>query len=196
MVQRQRRRRGIDARLTVYGTGPLLESLRVAAAGLPVDFAGFTSDRATFALALATADVVLAPGPAETFGLSALEALAAGAPVVAAAGAAVDELLQGAHGLAGEGAALSGEAFADAVARVMARPVAVRRAAARTLAERHPWSRTVDAMLAALRSCSARISGSSSGAGPSTGMVGATSWIDNVATAEAGSPQLVRQSVN
>lgn len=120
------RRRGIDAQLTVFGTGPLLASLRVAAAGLPVEFAGFTSDRATFAWALATADVVLAPGPAETFGLSALEALAAGTPVVAASGAAVDELLQGAHGSAGEGAAWSGDAFAAAVVRVVARPAAPR----------------------------------------------------------------------
>ena len=139
------RRRGIDASLTVYGSGPLLAALREHAVGLPVQFAGFTADRATFAHALATADVVLAPGPAETFGLSALEALASGTPVVATEGAAVAELLEADGGAAGRGAAPHGEAFADAVERMLAGPD--RRRAARALAERYPWSRTVDAMV-------------------------------------------------
>ena len=39
-------------------------------------FTGFISSRAAVATLLATADVVLAPGPVETFGLAALEALA------------------------------------------------------------------------------------------------------------------------
>jgi alpha-1,6-mannosyltransferase len=141
------RRRGVDARLTVYGTGPLRESLEERAVGLPVEFAGFTADRATFARALATADVVLAPGPAETFGLSAIEALAAGTPVVATAGAAVADLVQQARD-AGAAAAPDGESFAAGVLEVLSRPEAVRRSAARTLAERYPWSRTVDTMLA------------------------------------------------
>jgi alpha-1,6-mannosyltransferase len=39
-------------------------------------FAGFLSGRADLATLLASADVAIAPGPAETFGLAALEALA------------------------------------------------------------------------------------------------------------------------
>ncbi|MHA3704633.1 glycosyltransferase [Jatrophihabitans sp. YIM 134969] len=142
------RARGVDARLTVYGAGPLRDALQAQAVGLPVEFTGFTADKAGFARALAGADVVLAPGPAETFGLSALEALAAGTPVVAADGAAVAELLRTAQGFAGRGAALDGHAFADAVLDVLAQPETGRRAAARALAERYPWSRTVDLMLA------------------------------------------------
>jgi alpha-1,6-mannosyltransferase len=143
--------RGVPVHLTVYGAGPLRDQLAAQTAGSPVELAGFTSDKATFARALASADVVLAPGPAETFGLSALEALASGTPVVAAQGAAVAELLQGAHGRAGSGAALDGESFADAVLRVLTVPEEVRRAAARSLAERYPWSTTVAGMLAVHR---------------------------------------------
>src|SRR3712207_7820352 len=45
-------------------------------------FAGHIADRSAVAALLASADVVVAPGPVETFGLAALEALACGTPVV------------------------------------------------------------------------------------------------------------------
>ena len=51
---------------------------------------------------LATADVVLAPGPVETFGLAALEALACGTPVVVNAASALPEVI-GPAGLAADG---------------------------------------------------------------------------------------------
>src|ERR1700747_1214989 len=75
-------RAGIEARLVVVGDGPLRARLQRQAARLPIDFTGFISDRHTVAALLASADVALAPGPHETFGLAALESLACGTPVV------------------------------------------------------------------------------------------------------------------
>jgi alpha-1,6-mannosyltransferase len=65
---------GIDAKLVVVGEGPMRSRLERQAAGLPVDFTGFIGCRNTVATILATADVALAPGPHETFGLNALDA--------------------------------------------------------------------------------------------------------------------------
>jgi alpha-1,6-mannosyltransferase len=75
---------GIDAVLVVAGDGPLRGRLERAARrkALPVQFAGFVTDPKHLATLLASADVVVAPGPVETFGLAALEALACGTPVV------------------------------------------------------------------------------------------------------------------
>ncbi len=68
--------------LVVAGDGPLRRPLQASAARLPVRFLGHVASRESLAKLLATADVVIAPSPAETFGLSALEALASGTPVV------------------------------------------------------------------------------------------------------------------
>lgn len=140
------RGRGVDVALTVLGGGPLAARMRRAAVGLPVEFAGFTRDRDVLAARLAAADVLLAPGPAETFGLAALEALACGTPVVAAAGAAVAELVATTPA-AGRAAGPTGEEIATAVEEVLAVAAPVRRRAARALAERYPWSAAVDAVL-------------------------------------------------
>jgi alpha-1,6-mannosyltransferase len=81
------------ARLVVAGSGPLGRRLAGLAGGLPVGLLGHLGDRRALAALLASADVVLAPGPVETFGLAALEALASGTPVVAARTGALPELL-------------------------------------------------------------------------------------------------------
>ncbi|NUR26555.1 MAG: glycosyltransferase [Catenulispora sp.] len=135
---------GIPVHLDVYGTGSQRDHLSRAAAGLPISLHGHVSDRATLAARLAAADVVLAPGPAETFGLSVLEALACGTPVVTADTGGAPELLAP---FAGRSASATGPAIAAAVTEVMSWPEATRRAAARTRAEQYPWSRTTDAML-------------------------------------------------
>jgi alpha-1,6-mannosyltransferase len=140
------RARGVDARLTVVGAGPLGMQLAAAAEGLPVRFTGHLHDRAAVAELLAGADVALAPCPVESFGLSVLEALAAGTPVVVADGGAAVELLGGGCGRA---AAPDPESMADAVTALLAVPG--RRAAARARAERYPWSSTIDGMLLAHR---------------------------------------------
>ncbi len=70
------------ATLALVGTGPREARLRAQAEGLAVRWLPFERDRARVADLLAAADLYLAPGPAETFGLSALEALASGTPVL------------------------------------------------------------------------------------------------------------------
>jgi alpha-1,6-mannosyltransferase len=138
------RAQGLPVRLVVAGDGPLRESLeRIAARdGLPVTFACFLRGRTDLAALLASADVAIAPGPAETFGLAALEALACGTPVVVSAESALPEVVGEA------GASVAGEDLASGVADVLSRPEADRRAAARARAERYGWPGAVQAFLA------------------------------------------------
>jgi alpha-1,6-mannosyltransferase len=140
-------RRGRRAVLVVAGDGPLRGRLeqRARERGLPVTFLGHVLDRDTLGALQASADVALAPGPAETFGLAALEAMACGTPVVASASSALPEVI----GSAGATAADHGEAFADAVETLLERPVAERRDSARARAECFGWGAAVDAFLVA-----------------------------------------------
>ncbi|MEU4527896.1 glycosyltransferase [Micromonospora ureilytica] len=137
------RRAGVPAVLVLAGDGPLRGALARRAAGLPVTFTGFLPDRAAVAALLASADVVLAPGPVETFGLAGLEALACGTPVVVNAASALPEVV-GAAGLAAYG---SGVSMAAAVTRLTARPEARRRRAARARAEEFGWPAAVAGFL-------------------------------------------------
>ncbi|MFD7711651.1 glycosyltransferase [Streptomyces sp. NPDC059786] len=140
-------RRGERARLVVAGDGPLRGRLEARARErkLPVTFLGHVADRVELGALQASADLCLAPGPAETFGLAALEAMACGTPVVASASSALSEVI----GSAGAVAADDGEAFADAVRMLLARPPGERRQAARARAECFGWKTAVDAFLAA-----------------------------------------------
>ena len=142
-------RRGRQARLVVAGDGPLRADLQRQAAGLPVEFVGFVSSQPSLAALLATADVLLAPGPVETFGLAALEALASGTPIVANSQSALSEVLGSEAGLT----ACHGirRCITDAVEEILDRPVGQRRRAARTRAEGYPWSATVSGFLSAHR---------------------------------------------
>jgi alpha-1,6-mannosyltransferase len=140
--------RGVDAVLVVAGDGPLRAPLTRRAAGLPVWYLGYIADPSVLAALLATADVVLAPGPIETFGLAALEALACGTPVVVDAASALPEVVG-----TDAGACVSGEgsAFADGVLDLLARPEAVRRRRARRRAEQFGWPAAVAGFLAVHR---------------------------------------------
>ncbi|GAA3022375.1 glycosyltransferase [Streptomyces glomeratus] len=140
-------RRGRRVVLVVAGDGPLRARLeqRAQERRLPVTFLGHVRDRDLLGALQATADVCLAPGPAETFGLAALEAMACGTPVVASAFSALPEVI----GSAGATAVNSGDAFADAVDLLMGRSEAERREAARARAECFGWKTAVDAFLAA-----------------------------------------------
>ena len=100
---------------------------------------------ATLAALQASADVCLAPGPAETFGLAALEAMACGTPVVVSASSALPEVI----GSAGAVAADHGDAFADAVDMLLGPPRAGAAETARARAECFGWNTAVDAFLAA-----------------------------------------------
>jgi alpha-1,6-mannosyltransferase len=135
----------VPAVLVVAGDGSRRAALAYRAARLPVRFAGHIADRSAVAALLASADVVVAPGPVETFGLAALEALACGTPVVVNKASALPEVV-GAAGLAVRG---TPAAFADGVRRLMERPESERRAAARTRAERFGWPQAVAGFLRA-----------------------------------------------
>ncbi len=138
---------GHRVRLVVAGDGPRRAALERRAAGLPVTFVGFVPDRARLARLLASADVCLAPGPHETFGLSALEALASGTPVVVSASSALPEIVGG----SGATALDSPDAFAAGVTTLLAAEEGARRSAARTRAEQFGWPESVARMLATLQ---------------------------------------------
>jgi hypothetical protein len=86
--------------------------------------------------------VAIAPGPAETFGLAGLEALACGTPVVVSAESALPEVVGEA------GASVAGEDLAAGVTTVLSWPEPTRRAAARARAEHFGWPAAVRAFLA------------------------------------------------
>ncbi|SER75082.1 glycosyltransferase [Actinokineospora terrae] len=138
---------GTKARLVVAGDGPKMASLRRRAAGLPVTFLGFVADRSDVARLLATADVSLAPGPHETFGLAALEALASGTPVVVSESSALPEIVRPD---CGQAVSDDAPAFAGAVEGLLSLPEQDRRAAARARAEQFDWPSSVQGMLTAL----------------------------------------------
>ncbi|GAA2571658.1 glycosyltransferase family 1 protein [Winogradskya consettensis] len=131
--------------LVIAGDGSRRAALAYRSARLPVRFAGHISDRDDVAALLASADVAVAPGPVETFGLAALEALACGTPVVVNDASALPEVV-GQAGLAVRG---TPEAFAEGVRKLMERPEGERRAAARARAELFGWPQAVDGFLRA-----------------------------------------------
>ena len=137
---------GNRVRLVIAGDGPRMAALQRRAAGLPVTFLGFLNSRAEVASLLATADVSLAPGPHETFGLAALEALASGTPVVVSASSALKEIVRQD---CGQAVGDHPVAFARGVERVLDIPEPVRRAAARARAEQFDWPTSVRRMLEA-----------------------------------------------
>ncbi|MFE4453446.1 glycosyltransferase [Streptomyces sp. NPDC056796] len=141
------RNQGVRAALVVAGDGPMRAELeaRARAERLPAEFLGHVRDRDRLARLQASADLCLAPGPAETFGLSALEALACGTPVVASASSALPEVI----GPAGLAAADTGPAFAAALLELLGRPERERRTAARERAGLFGWDRSVAAFLSA-----------------------------------------------
>jgi alpha-1,6-mannosyltransferase len=138
---------GQPVRLVVAGDGPRRSALQRRARGLPVTFLGFVASRPAVARLLASSDVSLAPGPHETFGLAALEALASGTPVVVSRSSALVEIIR-----PGCGAAVPDDpdAFAGAVRGLLAASRFQRRARARARAEEFGWPAAVDGMLHAL----------------------------------------------
>jgi alpha-1,6-mannosyltransferase len=137
---------GIDVRLIIIGGGPLWKKIRKLSANLPIQMIGYVACRKKIAQYLAVADVSIAPGPLETFCLSALESLSSGTPVVASASSAVGEILNiNGEQPAGAVAEDTGEAFASAITEIL-RDSRIRKNA-RLQAEKFDWSRTVSLML-------------------------------------------------
>jgi alpha-1,6-mannosyltransferase len=123
-------------RLAIAGSGPLAPTL-AAAPGLTV--LGFERER--LPALYASCDGFVHPSPIEAFGLSVLEALASGAPVVGSAHGGVAELLP--PWCPRSRACPAALAAAVEQAAALGRP-----AAARAVAERYPWAATAERVLA------------------------------------------------
>lgn len=82
------------ATLVLAGDGPLRESLVRRALGKAVQFLPYQHDRYVLADLFAAADLYIAPSSVETFGLSALEALASGTPLLSASRGGVAEQVE------------------------------------------------------------------------------------------------------
>ncbi len=149
---RELRRRGHDVRLMVAGDGPMRKALQARGEELPITWMGFVASRAQLAALLRQADVALAPGPVETFGLAALEALCSGTPAVVHWRSALPGVIGETGGRVSAG---TGFTFATAVQELLAIPEGVRRRAARARAEQFDWRATVSGFLAAHQHASA-----------------------------------------
>lgn len=91
----------LGAALVMIGDGKLRERLEAEARELPIAFTGFEADRARLARALASADLYVSAMADETFGISVLEAQAAGLPVVGVASGAMPARVPPGLGLLG-----------------------------------------------------------------------------------------------
>lgn len=133
------------ARLVIAGRGPAEESLRQLAAGLglggSVSMVGFVPDDERNRLyGIAAAAVV--PSLYEPFGITALEAMAAGTPLIAADTGGLAEIVK--HGVNGwQFYSGSSNSLADAVLRVLHSPeaaITTAEAARREVLSTYEWS--------------------------------------------------------
>ncbi|HEX8387849.1 MAG TPA: glycosyltransferase [Sphingomonas sp.] len=133
----------LGAAMVMIGDGKLRNALVERARSLPIAFPGFEPDRAGLARALASADVYVSAMADETFGISVLEAQAAGLPVVGVASGAMPARVP--SGLGRLGAVDDVDAMAANVLAVVADgPAAIGRAARAHVEERFSWTATFD----------------------------------------------------
>ena len=110
----------------------------------------FVEDVDALATALASSDAFVHAGDQETFGLSVLEAMACGTPVVARRAEGLAELVDDSVGIPVEADRV--DAYAEAIDAVFAGDLAARRSAARARAQANDWERVLPALLAQYRS--------------------------------------------
>lgn len=136
--------RRTGARLLLVGDGPARRRLQRRPGSDRVFWLPFQHERDRLADLLAAADLAVAPCSIETFGLSALEALASGTPLLSADRGGVAETV----GRSGAGAVFaSGEAgaLAEAARRLLQGELASLGAAGRRYAEaHHGWDAVLD----------------------------------------------------
>ena len=131
--------------LLAIGSGPMPPPRSARIRVLP-----FIADADELATALASADAFVHAGDQETFGLSVLEAMACGTPVVARRAGGLAELVDRTVGIGVESG--RAEAFAEAIEALFALDRDALRLAARTRAEANDWERVLPALLTQYRS--------------------------------------------
>jgi alpha-1,6-mannosyltransferase len=133
------RQLGAPYRLLALGAGPTPPS------GERVSTMPFVGDAVRLATMLASADAFVHAGDQETFGLSVLEALACGTPVVARAAEGLAELVDDRVGVpVFDGRA---DSFAQAIRALFERPRSHRAAAARRRAQAYDWEGLMPSLL-------------------------------------------------
>lgn len=146
---RVQRRTGV--RLVLVGDGPARRSLRQSEGGDQAIWLPFERDRERLANLYAAIDLYVAPGPAETFGLASLEALASGKPVLSVDQGGVAETVtrSGAGLLYPSGDA---DGMAAAAERLLGRDLVATGETGRRYAEaHHSWNSVFDQLFSVYR---------------------------------------------
>ena len=144
--------RKTGATLALVGDGPSAAWFRRVPGADRIRWIPFERDRSVLAGLLAAADLYVAPGPAETFGLAALEALASGTPVLSVDSGGVPEMVRrsGAGDIypVGDAGALAGQAIS-----LFERDLAALGQRGRDHAEReHAWTGVFERIFSVYRS--------------------------------------------
>ncbi len=148
--------RRTGARLVLVGGGPLEAALRAHRYAARVTFVPFQPSRAALADVLASLDLYIAPGRIETFGLSSLEALSSGVPVLSADSGGVREQVErsgaGATFVAGDA-----ESLCESACGLFGEDLVAlgRQGRAYAVAE-HAWDRVFDQLFDVYRAVLAR----------------------------------------
>jgi alpha-1,6-mannosyltransferase len=146
-IARELKKRGSELTLVIAGSGPyetrMIETINRE--GLPVVVLGFVSDKELVSTLMAKAQVFLAVGPIETFGLAALESLASGTPVVCRKEAAISEIISP---LCGAALIKNRTLWVDAIEYFSLMDPIERADLARSRAEEFSWSNSALQLLA------------------------------------------------
>lgn len=143
--------RATGTRLVLIGGGPEEARLRAHPYAPHVCFVPFQSNRQALAALIAALDLVVAPGPLETFGLAGLESLACGTPVLAADCGGLAEIVQ-ASGAGGLFAARNAESLAaSAISLLGAEQAEMQRRGWTFAFERHAWPVVLDRLFSTYR---------------------------------------------
>ncbi|MGH9889519.1 MAG: glycosyltransferase [bacterium] len=136
--------RSTRATLVMMGDGPLRATLAARSAHMRVRWLPFDADRSRVAQLLAASDLYLSPGESETFGLSAVEAMACGTRVISAdRGGGAEHVRRSSGGFLFEGG--NARALGDQIVRALHESPDESASNARRYVERHhDWDAVFD----------------------------------------------------
>lgn len=144
LVARELNLRGVKVKFIIAGDGPMRKKLESMAHGLDVKFLGRINERQELAMLMSSSTVAISPSPLETFGLSILEILACGTPVVVANSGAGMEIVDSG---CGEVAEPTGSAMADAIEKVLSQHTPTIRRHCVSRASQYSWSASAASMV-------------------------------------------------